>query len=102
MDKDLETYNVQVSIVFVRVRDFTQASCRQLSQVELALLSDPGNTDLTSLQTELKELIALTEQAIDGQPPTTDLLWSATLRAYDLPASTVAPLVAWSLGPTPP
>jgi len=46
MDKDLETYNVQ------------------LSQVELALLSDPGNTDLTSLQTELKELIALTEQAI--------------------------------------
>jgi len=64
MDKDLETYNVQVSIVFVRVWGFTQASYRQLSQVELALLSDPGSTDLTSLRTELKELIALTEQAI--------------------------------------
>lgn len=32
--------------------------------MELALVSDPGNTELTSLQTELKELIALTEQEI--------------------------------------
>lgn len=36
----------------------------KLSQVELALASDPDNADLTSLQTELKELIALTEQAL--------------------------------------
>ncbi|KAF8311008.1 hypothetical protein DL93DRAFT_2061657 [Clavulina sp. PMI_390] len=46
MDKDLETYNAQ------------------LSQVELALASDPDNAELQSLQTELKELITLTEQTI--------------------------------------
>jgi survival of motor neuron-related-splicing factor 30 len=35
-----------------------------LSQVELALVSEPNNADLTSLRNELKELIALTEQSI--------------------------------------
>ncbi|KIO28532.1 hypothetical protein M407DRAFT_242972 [Tulasnella calospora MUT 4182] len=36
----------------------------QLSQVELALVSDPDNAELTSLRSELKELISLTEQAL--------------------------------------
>ncbi|KAG8905654.1 hypothetical protein FRB99_008495 [Tulasnella sp. 403] len=44
--KELETYQVQ------------------LSQVELALVSDPSNAELTSLRSELKELISLTETAI--------------------------------------
>ncbi|KAG8748536.1 hypothetical protein FRC10_003670 [Ceratobasidium sp. 414] len=44
--KELETYQVQ------------------LSQVELALASDPGNEELTSLRSELKELILLTETAL--------------------------------------
>ncbi|KAG9098847.1 hypothetical protein FRC06_005906 [Ceratobasidium sp. 370] len=44
--KELETYQVQ------------------LSQVELALASDPGNEELTSLRSELKELISLTETAL--------------------------------------
>jgi hypothetical protein len=47
MDKaDLETYQVQ------------------LSQVEGALSTDPDNTELASLRSELKELIQLTEAAI--------------------------------------
>ncbi|KIJ68377.1 hypothetical protein HYDPIDRAFT_106569 [Hydnomerulius pinastri MD-312] len=47
MDKaDLETYQVQ------------------LSQVELALQADPENAGLSSLQSELKELIALAQEAI--------------------------------------
>ncbi|KAG8945771.1 hypothetical protein FRC04_000537 [Tulasnella sp. 424] len=45
--KELETYQVQ------------------LSQVELALVSDPDNAELTSLRSELKELITLTEQALE-------------------------------------
>jgi len=45
--KELETYQVQ------------------LSQVELALVSDPSNAELTSLRSELKELISLTETALD-------------------------------------
>jgi len=52
--KELETYQVQ------------------LSQVELALVSEPDNADLTSLRNELKELIALTEQSIaqaERRPP---------------------------------
>lgn len=36
----------------------------QLSQVELALVSDPDNKELTSLRSELKELISLTELAL--------------------------------------
>lgn len=44
--KELETYQVQ------------------LSQVELALASDPDNEELTSLRSELKELISLTETAL--------------------------------------
>jgi survival of motor neuron-related-splicing factor 30 len=45
MDKsDLETYQVQ------------------LDQVELALQSDPDNAELASLRSELKELIALTQE----------------------------------------
>ncbi|KAI0800912.1 hypothetical protein C8Q74DRAFT_1364577 [Fomes fomentarius] len=46
---DLETYQVQ------------------LSQVELALAADPDNTELTSLRSELKELIELTQAAIAQQ-----------------------------------
>lgn len=47
MDKaDLETYQVQ------------------LSQVELALQADPDNTELSSLQSELQELISLAQEAI--------------------------------------
>ncbi|KAI0030655.1 hypothetical protein K488DRAFT_79520 [Vararia minispora EC-137] len=47
MDKaDLETYQVQ------------------LSQVETALASDPGNAELASLRSELKELIDLTQAAL--------------------------------------
>ncbi|KAF8328198.1 uncharacterized protein EI90DRAFT_2926441 [Cantharellus anzutake] len=44
--KELETYQVQ------------------LSQVELALVSEPDSQDLISLRTELQELISLTEQSI--------------------------------------
>ena len=44
--KELETYQVQ------------------LSQVELALVSEPDNQDLISLRTELQELISLTEHSI--------------------------------------
>lgn len=36
----------------------------QLSQVELALQADPNNEELTSLRSELKELIQLTEASI--------------------------------------
>jgi len=43
---DLETYQVQ------------------LSQVELALASDPDNAELSSLRSELQELIQLTQAAI--------------------------------------
>ena len=47
MDKnELETYQVQ------------------LSQVELALAADPDNEELSSLVSELKELIDLTQQTI--------------------------------------
>ncbi|KAI1793908.1 hypothetical protein LXA43DRAFT_884705 [Ganoderma leucocontextum] len=50
MDKaDLETYQVQ------------------LSQVELALSADPENAELISLRSELKELIDLTQVALDQQ-----------------------------------
>lgn len=44
---DLETYQVQ------------------LSQVELALSSDPSNAELVSLRSELQELIRLTQLALD-------------------------------------
>ncbi|EED80429.1 predicted protein [Postia placenta Mad-698-R] len=46
---DLETYQVQ------------------LSQVELALASDPANPELSSLRSELKELIELTQAALAQQ-----------------------------------
>lgn len=50
MEKDdLETYQVQ------------------LSQVELALAADPGSTELSSLKSELQELIELTKAAITQQ-----------------------------------
>lgn len=39
----------------------------QLSQVELALASDPENTELASLRSELKELIDLTTAALEAQ-----------------------------------
>jgi survival-of-motor-neuron-related-splicing factor 30 len=44
---DLETYQVQ------------------LEQVETALQQDPDNSELSSLRSELQELISLTQQAID-------------------------------------
>ncbi|KAH7344634.1 hypothetical protein B0J17DRAFT_636280 [Rhizoctonia solani] len=47
--KELETYQVQ------------------LSQVELALASDPDNEELTSLRSELTELITLTEAALSQE-----------------------------------
>ena len=43
---DLETYQVQ------------------LSQVETALADDPNNAELSSLRSELKELIELTQAAL--------------------------------------
>ncbi|KAJ7225452.1 hypothetical protein GGX14DRAFT_638829 [Mycena pura] len=46
---DLETYQVQ------------------LSQVQQAIDADPGNTELVSLRSELKQLIELTETAIAAQ-----------------------------------
>lgn len=52
MDKnELETYQVQ------------------LSQVELALAADPDNKELSSLASELKELIDLTQQALSQAVP---------------------------------
>ena len=39
-------------------------SSRRLAQVEVALGADPSNAELASLQSELKELIDLTKQAI--------------------------------------
>ena len=39
----------------------------QLSQVELALASDPDNAELASLRSELKELIDLTTSALEAQ-----------------------------------
>ncbi|GBE77889.1 hypothetical protein BKA93DRAFT_722518 [Sparassis latifolia] len=49
MEAELETYQVQ------------------LSQVELALTSDPDNSELKSLRSELKELIGLTKATISQQ-----------------------------------
>lgn len=49
MESELETYQVQ------------------LSQVELALSADPDNAELTSLRSELKELIELTQATIKQQ-----------------------------------
>ncbi|KAJ7110145.1 hypothetical protein C8R44DRAFT_743425 [Mycena epipterygia] len=46
---DLETYQVQ------------------LSQVDLAISSDPGNAELVELRSELKELIELTKSALAAQ-----------------------------------
>jgi survival-of-motor-neuron-related-splicing factor 30 len=54
MEKDdLETYQVQ------------------LSQVELALSADPDNTELSSLRSELQELIRLTQAAVVQAEATT-------------------------------
>jgi N-6 DNA Methylase len=47
-------------------------------------------------------LAPLAEAAAEGEPPPPDLLWTTTLRAYALPTTAVAALVAWTLGPTPP
>jgi hypothetical protein len=46
-------------------------------------------------------LAPIAEAATEGRPPTPDHLWTTTLRAYDLPATAVAALAAWTLGPTP-
>ncbi|KAG8935265.1 hypothetical protein FRC03_002151 [Tulasnella sp. 419] len=61
--KELETYQVQ------------------LAQVELALDSDPDNKELTSLRSELQELISLTQQAIDQLAATSTAGGSSKLKA---------------------
>lgn len=79
MDKDeLETYQVQ------------------LSQVELALASDPDNTELSSLQSELQELINLTKAAQNeaAQSASTRLENASTARK----ASSLATSKVWSAG----
>ncbi|KAF8680157.1 Tudor domain [Rhizoctonia solani] len=58
--KELETYQVQ------------------LSQVEVALASDPDNEELTSLRSELKELISLTEAALTQETSAPTASGSAT------------------------
>ena len=76
MDKaDLETYQVQ------------------LSQVELALSSDPTNAELASLRSELKELIQLTQTAI-SQVETTSSSKSDVSRKVHA----ATPTQTWSAG----
>jgi hypothetical protein len=47
-----------------------------------------------------RRLAPLAEAASLGHPPPPATLWNATLDAYQLDAADVAPLAAWSLGPT--
>lgn len=49
--------------LMLRAAPFLRPVCR-LAQVEVALGADPSNAELASLQSELKELIDLTKQAI--------------------------------------
>ncbi|TFK41089.1 hypothetical protein BDQ12DRAFT_720800 [Crucibulum laeve] len=75
MDKtDLETYQVQ------------------LSQVELALASDPTNTELASLRSELKELVELAQAAIAQAEA------ASSSKADSRKSVTSTPSHAWSAG----
>ncbi|KAI6132772.1 hypothetical protein EDD16DRAFT_1699256 [Pisolithus croceorrhizus] len=77
MDKaDLETYQVQ------------------LSQVELALRTDPDNEQLSSLQSELKELISLAQAAIAQSEAAAS---SSRNGATRKPASST-PMFTWKAG----
>lgn len=76
MDKaDLETYQVQ------------------LSQVEVALSSDPANAELASLHSELKELIELTQAALAQAEVASSSKSDATRKA-----ATATPTQTWSAG----
>jgi survival of motor neuron-related-splicing factor 30 len=76
MDKaDLETYQVQ------------------LSQVELALSSDPTNAELASLRSELKELIQLTQTAVSQAEAA-----SSSKTDVSRKAPTAMPIQTWSAG----
>jgi hypothetical protein len=75
MDKaDLETYQVQ------------------LSQVELALSSDPTNAELASLRSELKELIQLTQTALSQAEAT------SSSKTDNRKSHTATPTLTWSAG----
>jgi|SRR5882762_4263959 len=73
--EDLETYQVQ------------------LSQVELALSSDPDNAELTSLRSELEELIDLTQTSIAQAEAASSSKAESTRKA-----ATAAPSKTWSAG----
>jgi survival-of-motor-neuron-related-splicing factor 30 len=76
MDKaDLETYQVQ------------------LSQVELALSSDPTNAELASLRSELKELIQLTQTALSQAEATSSSKTDGNRKSH-----TATPTQTWSAG----
>ncbi|KAF9242878.1 hypothetical protein BU15DRAFT_86670 [Melanogaster broomeanus] len=76
MDKaDLETYQVQ------------------LSQVELALQADPDNTELSSLQSELKELISLAQESIAQAEAA-----SSSRAGPSRKSASSTPTVTWSAG----
>jgi survival of motor neuron-related-splicing factor 30 len=77
MDKtDLETYQVQ------------------LAQVELALSTDPTNTELSSLRSELKELIELSQAAIAQAEASA----SSSKPAENRKNNNTTPGHAWSAG----
>ncbi|KAK0233186.1 hypothetical protein IW262DRAFT_1329147 [Armillaria fumosa] len=76
MDKtDLETYQVQ------------------LSQVEVALSSDPDNAELEALRSELKELIGLTQTAIAQAE-----LASSSKVESSRKSSSATPVQTWTAG----
>lgn len=81
MDKaDLETYQVQ------------------LEQVETALQADPDNAELSSLQSELKELINLTQQALTASASTAAASSSSKPKAGPSAPAARAPAEAWNAG----
>jgi hypothetical protein len=72
---DLETYQVQ------------------LSQVELALSADPSNSGLSSLRSELRELIELTQTAISQAEATSSSKGDSSRKA-----ASATPAQTWSAG----
>jgi hypothetical protein len=78
MDADLETYQVQ------------------LSQVDLAISSDPDNAELVSLRSELKELVELTKSAIAAQAEAASSKAESSSSSRKKDAS--APTHSWSAG----
>ncbi|KAG6326810.1 hypothetical protein ID866_12279 [Astraeus odoratus] len=77
MDKaDLETYQVQ------------------LSQVEFTLQSDPDNEQLLSLQSELKELISLAQEAIAQA----EMAASSSRNGASRKSASSTPAFTWSAG----